>query len=312
MKNCKFNLDRLEGMTLSELKKCVIVWFEEKILLKLRECAIGLLVIDFFIFIIMAIIIVRYSAQKTSDFINLCVAFGTIASAAGLIYFGDSTYKNQRVTEFYSFFLTLISQYDDMVNKSFYETRHYEKEVLKEIYDELNNNFPYLISDHKQVESKINNCIDYIFDKSKIKGYFILLYQILKYIDEYAPPDDKTTYTRLIRAKTPFPILFIAVLQSYNKKYDDKQYQNFINKYAFLEHLPLNNADWINHIYLTEGISNTTERAEVENKNKSLLYRIELFAKRAFTSSQDDKESYFPRSVWGESLYVEKNRENSQ
>ena len=110
--------------------------FTNKIFSNLDKISIYMFILNMLIFLVGVVLVLclnENGSGKLSNLINLCVAFGTIASAAGLLYFGDSTYKNQKASEFHDFFTILINQYDAVIHKYISEETYFLK-IIKRHY----------------------------------------------------------------------------------------------------------------------------------------------------------------------------------
>jgi hypothetical protein len=286
-------------MSRFDLKKVLNFIYEWWIILILSVCAI-------FIFFI---IINNLSwpigwwlslPLNKSDFINACVAFGTIASAAGLVYFGKTTYESQKISEFYSLFPYLMEQHDLMLKECF-DSREGKNNLVK-IYDFLICNFPNINEENIDFESRINECVEKIFQIAKFKAYFLILYRLIKYIHNYEI-SDKSVYTGMIRAKIPFPVLFLVVLQSCKMQNDEQEtyehYRMLLDEYCFLEHLPtIHSINWTNDIFLPSK-ANTNK---IKNFFDNISYLIPKESGKKIYKKNNIKE-YLSGNVWGDNIY---------
>ncbi len=274
----------------------------------------------FLVGVVLILFLNESGSEKLSNLINLCVAFGTIASAAGLLYFGDSTYKNQKASEFHNFFTILINQYDAVIHKYISEETYFLKII--NIYKRLSYAIPRvnLVKTPEQFNSKIKKSLltSNIFTQIKLDDYFILLYQLIKFVDQNAP-DDKNLYINLVKTKTPPYLAFIAVLNSYYISEYDKEFQELVNKYAFLEYLPIDNYNWITDVYApkykyietsSRGIEERKKQTEEEVSKRrlgpridSLLIKLDEIENNA-DNLQNNKIEFFPKSVWGKDIKI--------
>ncbi|MCT7537266.1 putative phage abortive infection protein [Aliarcobacter butzleri] len=109
----------------------------------------------------------------------------------------------------------------------------------------------FLMEDEeKKINENIERCIDskIIHSKDKLKEefssinnglmktYFIMLYQLLKYIDN-SNISNKKFYTNIVRANLDNKILALLAINCY--VYDFKEYKSFLDKYSFFEHLDI-------------------------------------------------------------------------
>ncbi|MFW3411806.1 putative phage abortive infection protein [Aliarcobacter butzleri] len=109
----------------------------------------------------------------------------------------------------------------------------------------------FLMEDEeKKINENIKRCIDskIIHSKDKLKEefssinnglmktYFIMLYQLLKYIDN-SNISNKKFYTNIVRANLDNKILALLAINCY--VYDFKEYKSFLDKYSFFEHLDI-------------------------------------------------------------------------
>ena len=94
--------------------------------------------------------------------------------------------------------------------------------------------------------------------KRTLKNYFMTLFQILKYIDEYRERNDIDAkfYTNIIRALIDDEILRLLAINCVAYP-DFTEYKEYIEKYAFFE-----------HIYLNESIEETKTILEILAKYK--------------------------------------------
>ena len=291
---------------------------------KISKYMLTLSIITFLVGVVLILFLNKSGAEKSSNLINLCIAFGTIVSAAGLLYFGDSTYKNQKTSEFHDSFTNLINQYNAIIHKYISEETYFIKII--EIYKRLSsyvmphNNEIDLVKTPEQFNSKIKKSLltSKIFTQIKLlDDYFRLLYQLIKLVDQNAP-DDKNLYINLIKAKTPPYLAFIAVLNSYYISEYDKEFQELVNKYAFLEYLPIDNYNWITDIYapkykyiktISRGIEERKKQAEDEVSKRlgpridSLLIKLDEIENYA-DNLQNIKIKFFPKSVWGKDIKI--------
>lgn len=256
--------------------------FLEKIAILLGLCAISVLIIMLNNFP-WPILHISLLPLERFDFINACVAFGTILSASGLIYFGDRTYRNQKASEFYSMFPVLLEQHD-LVLKDCFDNNN----SLIKIYGFIIRRFPG--PNNSDLETRMKYYIDDIFNYSEFKRYFILLYRILKYIDEQKTMDRKT-YTSMVRTKIPFSILFILVLHSHKNDKTYLKYRKLLYKYHFLEHLPLNNPDWVINIF---------PRPNNNHKHHARFFLSRLME---FREQRNKNSPYFSKKIWGDNIY---------
>lgn len=79
--------------------------------------------------------------------------------------------------------------------------------------------------------------------KRALKNYFMTLFQILKYIDKYAKRNkiDVKFYTNIIRALIDDEILRLLAINCV--AYNFTEYKEYIEKYAFFEHIYLNESN---------------------------------------------------------------------
>jgi len=91
------------------------------------------------------------------------------------------------------------------------------------------------------VDSFIEKYEEYNDSQSNSKYYFLNLYQVLKYIDKYAPNNKKKEYSNIVRAqlsRIELIALFyncIGVLEISGNKY-----KKLVEEYSFFEHLTYN------------------------------------------------------------------------
>ena len=300
--------------------------FINKIFSNLDKISIYMFILNMLIFLVGVFLVLflnESGSEKSSNLINLCVAFGTIASAAGLLYFGDSTYKNQKASEFHDFFTILINQYDAVIHKYISEETCFLKII--EIYKRLPNIIPNvnLVKTPEQFNSKIKEDLlqSNIFKYHRLDDYFILLYQIIKFVDQNNL-NDKNLYINLVKTKTPPYLAFIAVLNSYYISEYNKEFQELVHKYAFLEYLPINNYKWITDVYAPKytekhyrknfnEIDDEKESKQIEGEESrklnlniiSLLRKLDEIENNA-DKMQNYRIEFFPRSVWGKNIEI--------
>jgi len=106
--------------------------------------------------------------------------------------------------------------------------------------------------------------------KRVVKNYFMTLYQVLKYIDEHANRDEINAkfYTNIVRALIDDEILRLLAINcnAYNSY---SKYKEYIEKYAFFEHIYLN---------------------EKEEKTKTIVEILSNYKSSAFDKNDKLKE----------------------
>lgn len=136
----------------------------------------------------------------------------------------------------------------------------YIEQDYKENYDKGREKFSFF----KNNFGKFNDDFD-----TSTKYYFLNLYQILKYIDDYLNSEEAKEYTNIIRAQLSKHEL---VLLTYNaigvQKFTTNKYQELIEKYELLEHLT---------------VANFCENSNIINIIKSVLSKYD---KKAFGDNE--------------------------
>lgn len=254
----------------------------------------------FLVGVVLVLFLNENGSGKLSNLINLCVAFGTIASAAGLLYFGDSTYKNQKASEFHDFFTILINKYDAIVMKYSLPGKYQFLNMI-EVYYYLMSNLPEL-NRIEDILLNLKNKIDsplFKEETNKVSDFLVLFNQIITFIDEYDSYDRKS-YINLIKIKTPAHLVFIAVLNSYREEFSGKKYQYIINKNSFLENFPINE-DWLKDVFfqhMSYMSAKYKKIGKMGDKSLEIINNFQLLVK-FLANSRNNLNQYFPQSVWG-------------
>ncbi|WP_417327819.1 putative phage abortive infection protein [Halarcobacter sp.] len=165
------------------------------------------------------------------------------------------------------------NQYLDLVVKENIEFEYFYKEKIefKMIKTRLLN-LDEIYSEFKKINQS----------KRSLKNYFMTLFQILKYIDEYAKINDINAkfYTNIIRALIDDEILRLLAINC-NAYPNFTKYKEYIVKYALFE-----------HIYIKESSIET----------ETILKILSLFKPRAFGSNDGLKELIKSTSAKAEDL----------
>jgi hypothetical protein len=70
-----------------------------------------------------------------------------------------------------------------------------------------------------------------------MRNYFMMLYQILKFIDNSSSNINKKTYSNIVRANSGNYILSLLAINCYSN--DFSQFKEYLEKYSFFEHLDI-------------------------------------------------------------------------
>lgn len=157
---------------------------------------------------------------------------------------------------------------------------------LEKLYEEHKNNdknyLEYL--DKKSLDIEFDNLIkrlDTISEFSHFKQYASLVYQTLKFIDSSNDIEDKKKYSSILRASIPFQLLQLLAINAVRDRKSFEGYKNYIEKYAFLEHMPFN---------YNENLLN-------EKGNEILIHLVTKYDNQAFRESDYLKEIKYFKAV---------------
>lgn len=138
--------------------------------------------------------------------------------------------------------------------------------------------------DKKSLDIKFDNLIkrlDTIPEFSHFKQYASLVYQTLKFIDSSNGIEDKKKYSSILRASIPFQLLQLLAINAVRDRKSFEGYKNYIEKYAFLEHMPFNYND---NLLNPKG-------------NEILIHLVEKYDDQAFGESDYLKEIEYFKAV---------------
>lgn len=180
------------------------------------------------------------SLGNTEAIIQYGIMFGSLISAFGLIWFSSLAYQNQRKDSFINTFDIYIKEHNRLLNEIF----------LEKGFD-LNNILPIYLYQNKNKTYKecLKNFVkDKLYLDGNISRYFILVYRILKLVDDSSlTENEKREYSGILRTIIPFKIQFLIAINSLYDGTENTQktkYQLLLEKYHFLEHIPLT-VDWL-------------------------------------------------------------------
>lgn len=138
--------------------------------------------------------------------------------------------------------------------------------------------------DKKSLDIKFDNLIkrlDTIPEFSHFKQYASLVYQTLKFIDSSNGIEDKKKYSSILRASIPFQLLQLLAINAVRDRKSFEGYKKYIEKYAFLEHMPFNYND---NLLNPKG-------------NEILIHLVEKYDDQAFGESDYLKEIEYFKAV---------------
>ena len=179
--------------------------------------------------------------------------------------------KTQKVQQFDMLFATLLSELNAM-NTSFIDTGK-----ISEFYEVFKSNSKL---EYKQVALR---------KKYQLTRYFIILYQVLKQINdtEFFKKKDKKKYSNIIRASLDNSLLQLLMLNCNCDNFSDdfNDFYSLLEKFSFLEHMDFQNLSSSNY-----------------ELNFDLILCLRNYKKEAF-----DKNIYLSavESIWYNSLIKE-------
>ncbi len=147
--------------------------------------------------------------------------------AVGSLYYVIKTFRQQ---SFESTLNLLLEQHNKVAERLI---EGVEKTKVKEHLDKLGNEWLYQ-KDQGTHKFEIN------YDQDA-NQYVRVLYQVLAFIDQSCPDDDKTKYTRILRSFIPHEVLVLVALNACQESKSGKptfsRYKELIEKYSILEHM---------------------------------------------------------------------------
>ena len=145
--------------------------------------------------------------------------------------------------------------------------------LLNELYDgnavynyiiELSNDRIYL--EKEELKNKFN-----LLNNGVMRNYFMMLYQILKFIDNSLSTINKKTYSNIVRANSGNFILSLLAINCYSN--DFSQFKEYLEKYSFFEHLDISSDElFFMFFILSEGYTDKL----IYGNNKSLIEELIL------------------------------------
>ena len=123
-------------------------------------------------------------------------------------------------------FFSLLSEVNSLLDDFLMENK--EKKIDENIEKSIKSEIIHSKDKLKEEFSNINNGL--------MKTYFIMLYQLLKYVDNNNI-ENKKFYKNIVRANLDNKILALLAINCY--VYDFKEYKSFLDKYSFFEHLDI-------------------------------------------------------------------------
>ena len=145
--------------------------------------------------------------------------------------------------------------------------------LLNELYDgnavynyiiELSNDRIYL--EKEELKNKFN-----LLNNGVMRNYFMMLYQILKFIDNSLSTINKKTYSNIVRANSGNFILSLLAINCYSN--DFSQFKEYLEKYSFFEHLDITSDElFFMFFILSEGYTDKL----IYGNNKSLIEELKL------------------------------------
>ena len=145
--------------------------------------------------------------------------------------------------------------------------------LLNELYDgnavynyiiELSNDRIYL--EKEELKNKFN-----LLNNGVMRNYFMMLYQILKFIDNSLSTINKKTYSNIVRANSGNFILSLLAINCYSN--DFSQFKEYLEKYSFFEHIDISSDElFFMFFILSEGYTDKL----IYGNNKSLIEELKL------------------------------------
>jgi len=110
------------------------------------------------------------------------------------------------------------------------------------------------------------------------KTYFMMLYQLLKFVDNAENSINKKTYTNIIRANLGNEILSLLAINCYVN--DFQEYKGYLEKYSFFEHLDISSPELI---YMTGILIDGYSDISIYGDNSSLIKKLNSHKKVVLT-----------------------------
>lgn len=129
---------------------------------------------------------------------------------------------------------------------------------------ELSDNRIYLKKE--ELRNKFN-----LLNKGVMRNYFMMLYQILKFIDNSSSNINKKTYSNIVRANSGSYILSLLAINCYSN--DFSQFKEYLEKYSFFEHLDISSDElFFMFFILSQGYTNK----KIYGNNKNLIEELKI------------------------------------
>lgn len=232
-----------------------------------------------------------------------------VLSAIGLVWVGLLTYRNQKNNAFQMEFDGLLREHSLMLKEIFFDGNKFNFYTYYLLY----------MASSDKVDFK---CISerYIYRSEEISRYFILLYRILDRISyEVSNYDTQKRYSGILRVSIPHEILLLVAINSLNENY--KKYKILLEKFNFLEHLPIShrfirNIKYKSARYLNDIKNNQTNEYffsdyELGDEKgdfdfETIMNVLNISDSRSFYQEYLNRlvNESFDRAIWGDNIYI--------
>ena len=182
--------------------------------------------------------VIKEYISSASSFWEYLNNFSTYLIFLATSFVGWIGYRIQNRANFQNEFDTLFSEHEKVLKEVFFNnnTREFNTRTKQILYKLT---IKYINGNNCSYPNRYRTYVREIFDKDyETKSYFILLYRLLKAINERGG-NSKKDYTSIVRACIPPEILFLISLNAFSGDYGVyKEYRIYISQSHFLEHLP--------------------------------------------------------------------------
>lgn len=169
-----------------------------------------------------------------------------------------------KIQMFENTFFRLLSESNSLLDE-LYEDE--DGKAIDNILKQLSENNIYLDKEKLKEEfSSINS--------GNIKIYFMMLYQVLKFIDNTKLVTDKKSYTNIVRVNLESKVLSLLAVNCYVNNYP--KYKEYMEKYSFFEHLDISSDKlFFMVVILLDGYKNKS----IYGDNKDLIKELKSYLK---------------------------------
>ncbi len=257
--------------------------------------------------------VIKEYISSASSFWEYLNNFSTYLIFLATAFVGWVGYRIQKRSNFQNEFDTLFSEHEKVLKEVFFNdnTREFNARTKQILYKLT---IKYINGNDCSYPNGYRTYVREIFDKDyETKSYFILLYRLLKAINERGG-NSKKDYTSIVRACIPPEILFLISLNAFSGDYDVyKEYRIYISKAHFLEHLPFDYSFFyrIYRMYCTVN-RNTKKLFELNDEDfyNFMGMMLERFYEEGFIKNKIILlyKGYSP--IFGNNIYIKNFLEN--